>query len=162
MHFILYQCLERKLTLRISHFKDLPEIINLLQQDALGRQRESLSENALSQYEKAFKDIEHSDGHEVWVLERQQVIVGTLQFSVLPNLTYQGLPRAQIEGVRIAHSCRNMGLGNWLLERVLEEAKKRDCHLVQLSCDKRRPDSIKFYENLGFEASHEGLKHFIT
>ena len=159
---MLYQCLKRQLTLRISNFKDLPKIIELLQQDTLGKQRESLSKDALSQYEKAFKDIECSNGHEVWVLENQQGIIGTLQFSVLPNLTYQGLPRAQIEGVRIAHSCRGMGLGNWLLEKVIEEAKVRKCHLVQLSCNKSRYDSIKFYEHLGFKSSHEGFKYFIS
>ncbi len=30
--------------------------------------------------------------------------------------------------------------------------------MVQLTTDKRRPDALRFYETVGFVATHEGLK----
>lgn len=41
---------------------------------------------------------------------------------------------------------------------AIERARERDCHLVQLTSDKQRPDALRFYEKLGFVASHEGFK----
>ena len=84
-----------------------------------------------------------------------------LQLSYLPNLTYTGRWRAQIEGVRIARDFRGQGAGRQLLEYAIERARTRHCHVVQLTTDKSRPDTLAFYEALGFETSHAGLKlHF--
>ena len=38
------------------------------------------------------------------------------------------------------------------------EAWRRRCALVQRTSDKSRTDAHRFYERLGFVASHEGLK----
>jgi GNAT superfamily N-acetyltransferase len=40
----------------------------------------------------------------------------------------------------------------------IARARERGCHLVQLTTDKARPDARRFYEGLGFVASHEGMK----
>ena len=46
---------------------------------------------------------------------------------------------------------------NWAIQR----AKDRKAHLIQLTTDKKREDALRFYEKLGFKASHEGMKlHF--
>jgi GNAT superfamily N-acetyltransferase len=45
-----------------------------------------------------------------------------------------------------------------MLEWALEECRRRGCGLVQLTTDKARPEALKFYQSLGFRASHEGLK----
>jgi GNAT superfamily N-acetyltransferase len=41
---------------------------------------------------------------------------------------------------------------------AIEEARRRGCGLVQLTTDKARPDAHRFYERLGFVASHQGMK----
>ena len=84
--------------------------------------------------------------------------MGLLQLTFLPYLTYCGGWRAQIEGVRIAASERSQGLGRRMLEWAVERARARGCHLVQLATDKTRPQAKRFYETLGFVASHEGMK----
>ena len=66
--------------------------------------------------------------------------------------------RAQIEGVRVAASRRGQGLGRAMIEWAVGQAREHGCGLVQLTSDKRRPDAVRFYESLGFTASHEGLK----
>ena len=44
---------------------------------------------------------------------------------------------------------------------VIDRAKERNAHLLQLTTDKKRPEAIKFYEDLGFKATHDGMKiHF--
>lgn len=45
-----------------------------------------------------------------------------------------------------------------MFEWAIGEARGRGCRLVQLTTNKARPDALRFYENLGFVASHEGLK----
>ena len=81
-----------------------------------------------------------------------------LQLTLMRSLTYQGGWRAQIEGVRIDAGVRAQGLGRALFEWAIARAHERGCHLVQLTTDKRRPDAHRFYESLGFVASHEGMK----
>jgi GNAT superfamily N-acetyltransferase len=44
------------------------------------------------------------------------------------------------------------------LQWAVGEARRRGCALVQLTTDKTRVDVRRFYERLGFVASHEGVK----
>ena len=41
---------------------------------------------------------------------------------------------------------------------AIDEARRRGCALVQLTSDKSRQAAHRFYERLGFVASHEGMK----
>jgi GNAT superfamily N-acetyltransferase len=92
------------------------------------------------------------------VAEEEGRVVATLQRTFVPSLTHRGGERAQVEGVRVAASHRGRGTGRSLLGWVVERARERGCRMVQLTTDKRRPDALRFYESLGFEATHEGMK----
>jgi ribosomal protein S18 acetylase RimI-like enzyme len=81
-----------------------------------------------------------------------------LQLSYLPCLTHRGGWRAQIEGVRVDSRRRGSGLGRMMIAHAVGLARSRNCAMVQLTTDKRRGDAIRFYESLGFKASHEGMK----
>ena len=85
-------------------------------------------------------------------------VVGTLQLTFLAYLTHQGGERALIEAVRIARDARGEGLGRTMLEWAIEQARQRGCRIVQLTTDKQRVDARRFYESLGFRATHEGMK----
>ena len=85
-------------------------------------------------------------------------IVGVLQLTFIPYLTYQGGWRGLIEGIRVAAGFRGQGIGRELFQWAIDRARQWGCHLVQLTTDKARPDALRFYESLGFRASHEGLK----
>ncbi|MEM9340082.1 MAG: GNAT family N-acetyltransferase [Bacteroidota bacterium] len=109
-------------------------------------------------YLHAFQQIDGDENQELMVLVDQNEIVGTFQLTFIPYLTYQGGTRAQIEGVRIKSNRRGKGLGEYIFQWAIDRARERGAHLIQLTTDKKRPDALRFYEKLGFKASHEGMK----
>ena len=137
---------------------DLPDIVRLLADDPLGAKREEYASPLPARYYAAFDAVDGDRNNELVVVELDGGIVGVLQLTYIPYITYRGSWRAQIEGVRIDSSLRSSGIGRRLFAWAIERAKSRGCHMVQLTSDKERPDAIRFYESLGFVASHEGLK----
>ena len=137
---------------------DLGAMVELLAADPLGAKRECLQTPLPASYAAAFAAIDRDPNQELVVACRGAAVVGVLQLTFLPYLTYCGGWRAQIEGVRIAASERGQGLGRRMLDWAVDRARTRGCHLVQLTTDKTRPQAKRFYEALGFVASHEGMK----
>jgi GNAT superfamily N-acetyltransferase len=143
---------------RRARREDVPSIVRLLADDPLGAKREKHENPLPSAYHEAFAAIDTDPNNELVVVELDGQVVGVLQLTFIPYLTYQGGWRALIEGVRIDSRFRSGGLGRRLFEWAIGRATERGCHLVQLTSDKARPDAIRFYESLGFVASHEGMK----
>jgi ribosomal protein S18 acetylase RimI-like enzyme len=147
------------LTFRPATSEDLPAIVALLANDPLGAKRENHVPPLPASYEAAFTAIDQDPNNELVVVDTEdQAVAGVLQLTLIPHITYQGGWRAQIEGVRVAASLRSSGIGEQLFLWAIERARSKGCHLVQLTSDKARPDAIRFYERLGFVASHEGMK----
>ncbi len=138
---------------------DLPAIVRLLADDPLGATRETYARPLPACYEHAFEAIQDDPHNTVIVAENGVDIVGTLQLTYIPNLTYRGGMRAQIEGVRVAASQRGTGLGRRLVEEAIDRARQRGCRLVQLTTDANRPEAVAFYAAIGFKASHVGMKY---
>lgn len=140
---------------------DVPAIIEMIVDDDLGKLRENYQDPLPNDYYKAFDSIDSNQDQELIVVEQEGEIIGTMQLSFMQYLTYQGGIRAQIEAVRVHKSQRGKGVGEIFLQWAIDHAKKRGVHLIQLTTDKKRPKALKFYEKLGFKASHEGMKlHF--
>ena len=140
---------------RDARREDVPSIVALLADDMLGAGREAELDDA---YWTAFDQIAADTSNRLIVAEIDGQVAGTLQLTLLPGLSRHGMLRAQIEAVRVAAWQRGQGLGRAMIEWAIEQARGHGCGLVQLTSDKRRPDAIRFYEALGFTASHEGLK----
>jgi GNAT superfamily N-acetyltransferase len=85
-------------------------------------------------------------------------VVGTCQLTFIPGLSRGGTERMTIEAVRVRSDRRGAGLGRQMMAYALERARARGCTLAQLTTDKRRAEAHRFYESLGFVASHEGMK----
>ena len=141
---------------------DLTKIIDLLADDELGRLREEPGPPPSPRYREAFAAIDEDPNQFLAVVEEAGSVIGCLQLSFSPGLSRIGLWRGQIESVRIASMRRGSGLGQKMFLWAIEECRKRGCGLVQLTTDKTRPDALRFYESLGFVASHEGLKLQLT
>jgi GNAT superfamily N-acetyltransferase len=137
---------------------DLITLVHMLADDPLGAQRENSELPLNDSYNNAFAAIDQDLNNELIVVEQDQQIIGMLQLTFIPYLTYQGSWRCLIEGVRVHKSHRGQGVGKLFFQWAIERAKQRQCQWVQLTSDKQRPDAIRFYENLGFVASHEGFK----
>src|SRR5690606_23779575 len=100
-----------------------------------------------------------SDPHQHLVVAvRGDRVVGTLQLTVIPGLSRRGATRSVIEGVRVHADERGSGLGTQLIEWAIDESRRQGCQLVQLTSDNTRTDAHRFYERLGFTASHVGFK----
>ncbi|MFM0042240.1 GNAT family N-acetyltransferase [Paraburkholderia sediminicola] len=146
------------ITFRTAAFADLPAIIGLLADDKLGSQRETISNPPDERYVAAFKAIEADSNQQLVVAVDAETVIGTLQLSFIPGIARRGAWRGQIEAVRIATAYRSTGIGQHMFEWAIAACQSRDCAIVQLTTDKGRPDAHRFYEKLGFVASHEGYK----
>lgn len=149
-------------TFRKATRQDVPSVVQLIANDKLGQLRENFTDPLPQVYYDAFERIDADPNQELIVVENDhREIVGTLQLSFIPYLTYQGGIRAQIEAVRVREDLRGEGIGQQLFSWAIQRSRERKAHLLQLTTDKQRPEAVRFYEKLGFKASHEGMKiHF--
>lgn len=144
---------------RKAQQKDVLEIVKMIADDKLGRLREDFQDPLPQKYYDAFHNIDADNNQELVVVENDEnEIIGVFQLSFIQYLTYQGGIRAQIEGVRIRADQRGKGIGEQVFQWAIQRSKDRGAHLLQLTTDKKRPDALRFYEKLGFKASHEGMK----
>ena len=145
--------------LRRARPGDVPAIVDLLAADQLGATRDGVKTDAdMRAYQQAFEQIDTDAAHVLVVAEAEDRVVGTMQLSYLPGLARRGALRAQIEAVRVHQAYRGRGLGQAMVSWAIGQARERGCALVQLTTDKSRTDAHRFYERLGFIASHEGMK----
>jgi GNAT superfamily N-acetyltransferase len=140
---------------------DLVAIVGMLADDPLGSQRERVTDPLPQAYQDAFEAIDRDPNQELIVAEHGGRVVGTLQLTWIPGISRQGMWRGLIEAVRVDASARGAGVGRRLVEWTIDRAKARGCTMVQLTSDKSRRDAIRFYESLGFEATHEGMKRMV-
>jgi len=146
------------LRFRAATAADLPAIVRLLADDPLGAQRERVTDPLPRAYADAFAAIAADPNHELLVADRDGAVVGVLQLSFVPSLTWQGRWRAMVEGVRVSAEARGGGVGQAMMEEAIRRARARGCHQLQLTTHKSRVDAHRFYERLGFRATHEGMK----
>lgn len=149
---------EEQLVFRTAKRDDVPIIVRLLADDDLGSQRERYEEPLPNRYYEAFEQIDHDPNHELIVAETNGKVIGTLHLMFLPSISYQGGLRAQVESVRVAKECQNQGIGSRMMRWAMERAKQRGAHIVQLTTHNSREDAHRFYERLGFQKSHLGMK----
>ncbi|MFD5295617.1 GNAT family N-acetyltransferase [Streptomyces mutabilis] len=144
------------LEIRPTTGDDLPAVVAMLADDPLGAQRESPDD--LSPYLAALERLSADPNQHLVVAVRGDRVVGTLQLTIVPGLSRRGATRSIIEGVRIHSDERGSGLGTQLIEWAVDQSRRQGCQLVQLTSDKTRTDAHRFYERLGFSASHTGFK----
>ena len=138
--------------------EDLPEIVRMLADDFLGSQRERYEDPLPESYVKAFEEIAADKNNELVVAEADGAIVGTLQLTLTPSVSFQGGKRATVESVRVDAPYRGQGIGRALMLYAIERAKEENCISMQLTTNAERADAHRFYENLGFKKSHLGMK----
>ncbi|MFJ7207825.1 GNAT family N-acetyltransferase [Streptomyces sp. NPDC098789] len=146
-----------QLDIRPATEADLPVIVAMLADDPLGATRESPDD--LTPYIAALKRLTDDPNQHVVVAVRGDRVVGTLQLTVIPGLSRKGSTRSIVEGVRVHADERGSGLGTLFIEWAIEKSRAENCQLVQLTSDVTRTDAHRFYERLGFVASHVGFKY---
>ena len=134
----------------------------MLADDKLGHLREQYCNPLPQSYIEAFNEISKDSNNELIVAVKGDDILGTLQITFIPYLTFKGGLRAQIEAVRVHKNHRGKGLGKKFLQWAIDRAKEKNCHLVQLTTNKERDRAKDFYDSLGFKSTHEGMKLYLN
>jgi len=148
----------QSLTQRKATIRDVKAIIDLLLEDELGQSREQGGDKLDQRYLDAFALIDADPNQHLIVTELAEEIVGTCHLTIMPSLTFTGSTRMQIEAVRVSAKLRGQKIGEWMIEQAIAYGRSRGASLIQLTTNKKRPRAKTFYEKLGFESSHEGMK----
>lgn len=143
---------------RTATLDDLPEIVRMLADDILGRQRERYEDPLPKSYVRAFGKIEADPNNQLIVAEIKGEVIGTLQLTYTPSISFQGGKRATVESVRVDERFRGQGIGRELMLWAIERARTDGCISMQLTTNSEREDAHRFYRNLGFTSSHIGMK----
>ena len=151
----------QSLTYRKATINDLNAIVNLLLEDELGQTRESKSAELNQNYIEAFHKINADPNQYLMVVESNHEIVATCHLTIMPSLTFTGSLRMQIEAVRVTEKHRGHKIGEWMMNAAITYAKSKGATILQLTTNKKRPRAKTFYEKIGFEASHEGMKLYL-
>ena len=146
---------------RRAKLEDLKVIVSLLADDKLGRTREQAGDEIAQEYLDAFAKIDSDPNQYLMVLENDGEVIGTCHLTLMPSLTFSGSTRLQIESVRINSSIRGQNLGQQMIKFAINWGKEYGATIFQLTTNKERPDALRFYEKLGFKASHEGMKLYL-
>jgi len=145
-------------TIRLARREDVPAVVRMLADDPLGATRERFTHPLPREYWDAFDAMLLQGGNDLLVAEIDGQVIGCLQLTIIPGLSRLGMSRAQIEGVRVDGRFRGRQIGERLIQEAIARARTAGCKLVQLTTDKARPDAHRFYERLGFVATHIGMK----
>jgi GNAT superfamily N-acetyltransferase len=137
---------------------DLEAIAALLDDDAIARGRAGHVGSVTQRVRDAFAEIARSPDNELWVAELGGEVVGTLQLTYIPGLSRNGMRRALLEAVRVDAALRGRGVGAAFMRHAVERARARGWGRVQHTPPARRVAAHRFYERLGFVASHKGMK----
>ena len=147
-----------QISIRPARGGDVPVIVAMLADDALGRGRERIEDPLPPAYLQAFEKVERDPNIQLVVAEGEGgEVIGCLQLCILPGLSSQGASRGLIEDVRVASPHRGCGIGEQLVQWAVAEAQARGCKLVELLTHNTRIDAQRFYKRLGFQASHVGM-----
>ena len=148
-----------RVTLRLAAADDVVSIVGLLAEDPLGAARDGIAQHSdLTAYQAAFTTLDRDPSHLLLVATHAGDVIAIFQLSFIPGMARRGALRAHIEAVRVREDYRNSGLGQELFAWAIDEARRRGCALVQLTSDKSRTSAHRFYDGLGFVATHEGFK----
>ena len=79
------------------------------------------------------------------------LLVSSCTLAIIPNLTRGARSYAVIENVVTHPAHRRTGLGKSVLSAALDAAWEADCYKVMLATGSRREETLRFYEQAGFE-----------
>ncbi len=144
---------------RLAEAGDVPAIVALLRDDALGQAREGLE---IGDYIAAFEQMQTEGHNHLIVGERGGRIVATYQLTFIRGLSLRAARRAQIESVRVAGDMRGQQIGEAMMADAEARARAAGCTLMQLTMNATRTDSARFYQRVGFTPSHIGYKRDLT
>ena len=137
MEISIFECAE----------KDIPFVLELYG-DTLDIEKPVLTpEKAIS----IWKKMKQYPDYSIYLAKYDENIIGTFALLIMDNLAHFGTPSAIIEDVAVNEKYQNRGAGKKMMEFAMTLAKAKGCYKMILSSNKKRVESHRFYERLGFE-----------
>jgi GNAT superfamily N-acetyltransferase len=147
------------LTIRRAEEADLPAIVRLFAIPDEGNLKDEDPSSPLPAcYREALAAIAMDPANMLVVAEREGAVIGAFHLTIIQYVAYRGGRVAQIENVIVDPGARGLGVGAAMMVWAIDEARRRGCFRVQLTSNKARVRAHRFYERLGFTATHEGMK----
>ena len=147
------------LVVRDARLDDLDAVLRLLNEDAIREVSEDYRD--LTPYREAMAEILAVPHSTVLVGEVGDEIVATAQVTWQRRMMYGAGLVCQIESVRVDSRRRSEGIGSAFVESIVADARRRGCARAELTSNAKRTDARRFYERLGFKASHIGMKLYL-
>jgi len=148
------------LVVREATQDDLDAVLALQREDSF----HSFSEPDLvsANQRAAFAEIDGDPQQQLLVGTLDEQVVTTAQVTWIRMLSADGGLYCQVEAVRTASDLRGRGIGAQLMSVIEDEARRRGAARIQLTSNQRRADAHRFYERLGYEPTHVGMKKYLT
>jgi len=89
------------------------------------------------------------------VIEKDGVIISSCTLAIIRNLTRNLRPYGLIENVITHSDFRKMGYGKKVLSKAVEIARENNCYKVMLLTGSKKEETLRFYEEAGF---NKGIK----
>ncbi|WP_437799233.1 N-acetyltransferase family protein [Sorangium sp. So ce693] len=138
---------------------DLPVIVHLFSIPDEGNAKTDHPGPPLDpRYGEALAAIAEDPNNALLVAEVEGRVAGAFHLTIIQYVANRGARVAQIENVIVDPGLRGRGIGEAMMRWAIDEARRRGCFRVQLTSNKARLRAHRFYERLGFVASHEGMK----
>jgi GNAT superfamily N-acetyltransferase len=144
--------------IRRAHEEDLSAIVAMFADDQKGGHGDTTDPEAYEDYLRAFHMIDASANEQLFVAELDGEVVGTFQLLYTRTLTSRGSLSMIIEAVQTRSDMRSRGIGGRMIDYAVQEARRHDCQLAQLTSNTVRTDAHRFYERQGFAKTHTGFK----
>lgn len=97
-------------------------------------------------------------GSAIFLADVKAEAVATCALVVIPNLTRGGAPYGLVENVVTDATHRKQGHGRAVIEAALASAWEHGCYKVMLLTGSKRPETLRFYEGIGFEQNKTGFQ----
>ncbi|WP_437815788.1 N-acetyltransferase family protein [Sorangium sp. So ce1078] len=145
-------------TVRRATEADLPAVVRLFSIQEEGIVKTDHPGPPLDpRYREALAAIAEDPNNALLVAEVEGRVAGAFHLTIIQYVANRGGRVAQVENVIVDPSLRSRGVGEAMMRWAIDEAR-RGCFRVQLTSNKVRRRAHRFYERLGFVASHEGMK----
>ena len=133
---------------REAEYKDLDDILELclfLHDEIIPEHDEHL--------EKMWKQILDDPNHHLIVNEVDGRVVSSCDCIIIPNLSRGVRPHAFIENVVTHADYRKKGYASACLEFAKKIAEQENCYKMLLATGSKNPDTLRFYENAGYNSN---------
>ena len=102
--------------------------------------------------------ISQDGGRHLLVSEKDGLLVGTADLTLITNLTRGLKSFGIIENLVVAPNYRRQGIGEALLKEAILIAQQENCYKVELVSSSQREGGL--YKKLGFNASVDGYRQY--